>query len=195
MKKDVYNLSKPQESIWLTEQYFKDTNINRIITLADFSSKIDNIDFELLNAAINHTVRQNDNFQIRLFLENGNVKQYFEEFVPFKCEFNDISSLEEFIDEDAKRENVFNLLENPLYEFRLFRIKGTNTGGILANFHHIICDGFSTAICIRQIAEIYNAFINNLDLPLIDTEAFSYKNYLASEKDYIGSSKFEKDRD
>ena len=25
MKKDVYNLSKPQESIWLTEQYFKDT--------------------------------------------------------------------------------------------------------------------------------------------------------------------------
>lgn len=195
MKKDVYNLSKPQESIWLTEQYFKDTNINRIITLADFSSKIDNIDFELLNAAINHTVRQNDNFQIRLFLENGNVKQYFEEFVPFKCEFNEISSLEEFIDEDAKRENVFNLLENPLYEFRLFRIKGTNTGGILANFHHIICDGFSTAICIRQIAEIYNAFINNLDLPLIDTEAFSYKNYLASEKDYIGSSKFEKDRD
>ncbi|MCI8397713.1 MAG: AMP-binding protein [Clostridia bacterium] len=195
MKKDVYNLSKPQESIWLTEQYFKDTNINRIITLADFSSKIDNIDFELLNAAINHTVRQNDNFQIRLFLENGNVKQYFEEFVPFKCEFNDISSLEEFIDEDAKRENVFNLLENPLYEFRLFRIKGTNTGGILANFHHIICDGFSTAICVRQIAEIYNAFVNNLDLPLIDTETFSYKNYLASEKNYIDSSKFEKDRD
>ncbi len=195
MKKDVYNLSKPQESIWLTEQYFKDTNINRIITLADFSSKIDNIDFELLNAAINHTVRQNDNFQIRLFLENGNVKQYFEEFVPFKCEFNEISSLEEFIDEDAKRENVFNLLENPLYEFRLFRIKGTNTGGILANFHHIICDGFSTAICVRQIAEIYNAFVNNLDLPLIDTETFSYKNYLASEKDYIGSSKFEKDRE
>lgn len=195
MKKDVYNLSKPQESIWLTEQYFKDTNINRIITLADFSSKIDNIDFELLNAAINHTVRQNDNFQIRLFLENGNVKQYFEEFVPFKCEFNDISSLEEFIDEDAKRENVFNLFENPLYEFRLFRIKGTNTGGILANFHHIICDGFSTAICVRQIAEIYNAFVNNLDLPLIDTETFSYKNYLASEKDYIGSSKFEKDRE
>lgn len=195
MKKDVYNLSKPQESIWLTEQYFKHTNINRIITLADFSSKIDNIDFELLNAAINHTVRQNDNFQIRLFLEDGNVKQYFEEFKPFKCEFNEISSLEEFIDEDAKRENVFNLLESPLYEFRLFRIKGTNTGGILANFHHIICDGFSTAICVRQIAEFYNAFINNLDLPFIDSEDFSYKNYLASEKDYIGSGKFEKDRD
>lgn len=195
MKKDVYNLSKPQESIWLTEQYFKGSNINRIITLADFSSKIDNIDFELLNAAINHTVRQNDNFQIRLFLEEGNVKQYFEEFKPFKCELNEISSLDEFIAEDAKRENVFNLLESPLYEFRLFRIKGTNTGGILANFHHIICDGFSTAICIRQIAEFYNAFINNLDLPFIDSEDFSYKNYLASEKDYIGSSKFEKDRD
>ena len=80
MKKDVYGLSKPQESIWLTEQYFKNTNIIRLVTLADFSSKIDNLDFDLLNQAINNTVKYNDNFQILLFLDNGNVKQYFCDF-------------------------------------------------------------------------------------------------------------------
>lgn len=194
MKKDVYGLSKPQESIWLTEQYFKNTNINRLVTLADFSSKIDNLDFDLLNQAINNTVKYNDNFQIRLFLDNGNVKQYFCDFEKFDCEVCEISSLDDFIEADSRRLDVFNLFESPLYEFRLFKIKGTNTGGILANFHHIICDGFSASLCVRQIFESYDSLVKNNALPNLNPNQYSYKQYLESEKDYLSSSKFIKDK-
>lgn len=195
MKKDVYSLSKPQESIWLTEQYFKNTNINRVITLADFSTKVDNLDFNLLNKAINNTVKHNDSFQIRLFLENGNVKQYFCDFEEFNCEVCEISSLDDFIKEDSKRQNVFNLIDSPLYEFRLFKIKGTNTGGILANFHHIICDGFSTALCVRQIFESYNSLVSSNSLPDLNPNNYSYIKYLNSEKEYLESNKFLKDKE
>lgn len=194
-KKDVYGLSKPQESIWLTEQYFKNTNINRIICLADFSKRIDDLDFEILNKAINNTVKYNDNFQIRLFLENGNIKQYFCDFEEFNCEITEISSIEEFIEEDSKRQNVFNLFESPLYEFRLFKLKGTNTGGILANFHHTICDGYTTALCVRQIFESYKSLKENGSLPDLNPNQYSYIDYLNAEKEYLESNKFIKDKE
>lgn len=107
MKKDVYNLSKPQESIWLTEQYFKNTNINRLVTVADFSSKTGDIDFNLLKKAINNVIKNNDNFQIRLFLENGNIKQYFCDYEEVDPEIVEISSLDDFLEEDSRRLRSF----------------------------------------------------------------------------------------
>ena len=66
MKKDVYELSKPQEAIWLTEQYFKNTNINDISCYADFSEKTDNVDFDKLKKAINNKVI-NENIEQTIF--------------------------------------------------------------------------------------------------------------------------------
>jgi len=184
MKKDVYGLSRPQESIWLTEQYFKDDNINRIISLIDFSSKIKELDFELLNKALNNMVRQNDNFQIRLFLENGEVKQHFCEFEEFKCEVFEVNSAEEFAEQNSREQDVFNLIESPLYKFKLFRIKGTNTGGILSNIHHIICDGYATGLAMRQTYESYMSLVEKNELPDLNPEKYSYKEYLETEKEY-----------
>ena len=128
MKKDVYGLSKPQEAIWLTEQYFKNTNINRIISIADFSGKIDNIDFELLKKSINHVVKSNDGFQIRIILDNGIPKQYISDYEELDIPVVEINSVSEFINQDTDRQNIFNLVGGPLYEFTLFKIKGTHTG-------------------------------------------------------------------
>ncbi|MCI8519408.1 MAG: hypothetical protein HFJ51_04975 [Clostridia bacterium] len=194
MKKDVYDLSKPQESIWLTEQYFKDTNINRLVTVADFSRKLDNLDFDILNKAINNVVRYNDNFQIRLFLEDGNVKQYFCDYEEFNCEVVEVSSVSDFLEEDSRRHGVFSLFESPLYEVKLFKVKGTNTGGILANFHHIICDGFAATLFVRQIFESYVSLINSNTLPNLNPNNYSYIQYLEGEKEYLQSNKFIKDQ-
>lgn len=193
MKKDVYDLSKPQESIWLTEQYFKNTNINRIITVADFSEKFDTINFDFLKLAINNVIMHNDAFQIRLFLDNGSPKEYFCEYSEVNISIVEISSVDDFLADDSKRENVFNLLNSPLYEFKLYRILGTNTGGIIANFHHIICDSFSTSICIKQISECYNSLITTGNLPNLNPDNYSYIQYINSENEYKKSNKFEKD--
>ena len=194
MKKDVYNLSKPQESIWLTEQYFKNTNINRLVTIADFSKKIDNLNFDFLKQAINNVIKYNDNFQIRLFWENGNIKQYFCDYEEIEPEIVEISSLDNFLDEDSRRLGVFSLFESPLYEIKLFKYKGTNTGGILANFHHIICDGFAATLFIRQVFEGYTSLVNSNTLPNINPNNYSYIQYLESEQEYLQSNKFIKDK-
>ncbi len=194
MKKDVYDLSKPQESIWLTEQYFKNTNINRIICFADFSPKTDTVDFDILKKALNTMIKHNDVFQTRLFLDNGTIKQYFCDFKEFDFPIYEISSFDDFIKKECQRQNIFNLLENPLFEFKLFKLKGTNTGGLLANFHHIICDAITTAVAMRQVAEVYNSLISSGTLPEINPDNYSYIQYLDSEKEYVKSDKFLKDK-
>lgn len=194
MKKDVYGLSKPQESIWLTEQYFKNTNINRIVCFADFSPKTDTVDFDILKKAINTMLRHNDVFQTRLFLDNGTIKQYFCDFEEFDFPVYEISSFDDFVQEECQKQNTFNLLENPLFEFKIFRLKGTNTGGVLANFHHIICDAITTALSIRQVAEVYNSLISSGNLPELNPDNYSYIQYLNSEKEYVNSDKFIKDK-
>ena len=194
MKKDVYELSKPQEAIWLTEQYFKNTNINDISCYADFSTKTDNVDFDKLKKAINNTIKNNDVFQTRLFLEDGNVKQYFCDFKEVDFPIYEISSLDELTKEEAKTQASSNLLESPLYDFKLFKYKGTNTGGVLANFHHLISDATSASLTPRQFTECYNSLTQNNTMPDLNPDHYSYKQYLLSEKEYVNSAKFQKDK-
>ena len=154
------------------------------------------LDFDLLAKSINHLFKSNDAFQTRLFLENGEVKQYFCDFEEVKIPIYEITSIEDFIKEDAKRTNIYkNLIETPLYEFVLFKYKGTSSGGIILNFHHIICDAITAALSIRQISETYNSLVQGKGLPNINPDKFSYIQYLNSENEYISSDKFIKDRD
>lgn len=191
MKKDVYGLSKPQESIWLTEQYFKNTTINHIPCYVDFSTKTDMVDFDMLKKALNIMIEHNDAFQTRLFLENGTVKQYFCDFKEADFPIYEISSLDDFVKESS---HTFNLIESPLYEFKIFKYKGTNTGGVLANFHHIISDAISTALATRQFTQCYNSLVSGNSLATINPDNYSYIQYLDNEKEYLQSEKFQKDK-
>ena len=57
MKQEFFELSNPQNSIWLTEQFYTNTNINNICGVFNFNSQIDT---SLLSKAINILVKQND---------------------------------------------------------------------------------------------------------------------------------------
>ena len=75
--KKLYNLSAPQKSILLTEQFYSGSSINNIgggITVHEA------LDFDLLKKAIQNYVKYNDSFRIRLKQTSTGVKQYFEDF-------------------------------------------------------------------------------------------------------------------
>ena len=78
MNKELYDLTNPQKSIWLTEQFYKGTSVNNVCgtVLID-----EIIDFDHLLTAINIFIRDNDSFRIHIKIDkNGNVKQYFKDF-------------------------------------------------------------------------------------------------------------------
>ena len=70
--KNSYDLTAPQNSIWLTEQFYNNTNINNICASVTILKKVD---FSKLNKAINIFVENSDSFRIKLYIDNTVVKQ------------------------------------------------------------------------------------------------------------------------
>lgn len=78
-----------------------------------------------------------------------------------------------------------------LFEFKLFKLPN-GLGGFIVKAHHIISDAITFAITANTIAEIYYKLLSNEQL---EQKNFSYIDYIQSEKEYLASEKFKKDKD
>ncbi len=163
MKKDVYELTNPQKSIWYVEKMYSGTAINNIC--GSFLIK-EKTDLELLRQAINLFVKLNDSFQIRLFLEGSSPREYFTDFKDFDIEIIDIDNENDILEIEKNMVQIpFNLFESPLYTFKLFRMSN-GYGGFVVNAHHLISDAATFALIGSEIAKIYENLKNKEDIDL-----------------------------
>ena len=190
MEKKYYELTAPQKSIWLTEQYYKNTNINNVCGTF-YSDEI--LDFEILKKALNTFLQSNDSFRIKLHFTEDKVVQYFSDLenIDFKIidikNKNEQSTLEENI-----ASKVFTMLDSLLFEIVLFRYPD-NHGGFVINSHHLISDSWTNGIVANDVALIYSKIKNNESYE--KDKSLSYIEYIDSEKKYIQSNKFQKDKE
>src|SRR5262249_14639218 len=63
-------------------------------------------------------------------------------------------SLRAIVDEDARK--PFDLVDGPLIRVQLVRL-GAESHALLLTAHHIICDGWSVNVILRELATIYDA--------------------------------------
>ncbi len=188
MKKDVYELTNPQKSIWYMEETYSGSSINNVCGSLTINEKLDFVKFE---KAINLFLKYNDSLRIRLCLDGFVPKQYF-------CEHEDINF--EIIDvtDESDMYNVtknmaltpFKVIDSPLFDFKLFKYPKGN-GGLIANFHHLISDAASLAIIGSGIVSIYSKLKNNEDIS--NNDISSYIDFILSEREYLSSDKFIKD--
>ena len=77
----LYNLTSPQNAIYLTEEYASGSSVNLISgnVLID-----EEVNFDLLEKALNLFVQRNDAIRIRVCMENNKPKQYIQDYIPFK---------------------------------------------------------------------------------------------------------------
>lgn len=191
MKNEFYGLTNPQKSILLTEEFYKGTNINNICGTAI----IDNVlDFDLLKKAMYIFINNHDSFHFKLALDNNELKQYLDdspnsidiEIVDIDSK-NDISKIE-----NTMLNHVFDIYNGDLFCMKIFRLKDS-TGGFIVNVHHLFGDSWSLGILANDIVRIYSCLLNDEDVS--KNEDFSYLNYINSEKEYLVSDKFKKDKE
>ena len=192
MGKIFYDLTTPQKSIYLTEEYYKNTNINNIAGTMVINVPID---FDKFILAFKQFVRQNDGCRIKLTNNEQEVKQWVSSYEDFAVPIIDVSSNEEL---DTLTNNIvkeqFSLYNSLLFKFVVFRFPD-NHGGFIINMHHIISDSWTLGILVNEIMEIYAAFMENKEATFKDTSTYSYANYILSEQEYIKSDKYQKDKD
>ncbi len=189
MKQKYFGLTNPQKAIWLTEQFYKGQNINNICGTTSIDKVID---FDKLKEALNIFIRDNDSFRIRLRLdEDGNVKQYFKDFTPYKFEIIELASSNKLTELETSIVNThFNMFDNDLFIITLFRFPD-GKGGFVVNANHIIVDACAASLVASKIVNIYSSLISGTDNKEIPT---SYINYINSENTYLSSNKFLKDK-
>lgn len=189
MNKKMYDLTAPQKSIWLTEQYFTNSNINNICGTAIVSKLLD---FDLLKKAINNVIEMNDIFNLHFVEDNGNLKQYFEKLESKQIEIVELDSKDDISALEQKLlSKVYNINED-LYDFKIFRVNNSEICGYMLNIHHIKSDAFTLGLCCKKIMQEYIALSNNQ--PSEKNEKATYENYINSEIEYLNSKKYETDK-
>ncbi|MBO5413147.1 MAG: amino acid adenylation domain-containing protein [Clostridia bacterium] len=189
--KELYNLTNPQKSIWVTEEFYKGTSIENIVGIARFSEIVN---FEKLKEAINIFVKTNDSFRLKFIRENNEVKQFIYDFAPFSFEIVNVKN-----DKDVKKlEEEFAKTPLEVFDSYLFRSKlftfEDGHGGFLLCMHHLIVDAWAAGLVISKIIDIYDALLEGT-FSLENFASPSYVDYIESEQKYMQSAKFEKDKE
>lgn len=189
MSENIYDLTNPQKSIWLTGEFYKGTSIENITGSVIISQ---NVDFDALTKAINLFVKKNDSFRLKFILKDGIAMQYVDDFTEFNIDIISVQT-----DKDVKSieremcDTPFNTLDNFLFDFKLFKFPDGH-GGFIINAHHLISDAWTAGLVVNEIMDYYESIIKNEKIS--DELNPSYIEYINSEKEYLNSEKFKKDK-
>ena len=185
-----YDLTIPQKSIYLTEEYATGSSVNLIGGNIIIDEPV-NLDF--LEKALNIFVKKNDAIRIRIHMENNKPMQYIIPYEPFTVRQVFIKSKKDLEDLSLQAVNKkFNFFDSKLFWFTLFKFED-NTGGLIVTFHHIISDAWTMSLFVDQVMDIYSKLIAG---EIIDeSENNSYLDFAKSEQDYLHTPRFQKDKE
>lgn len=187
----LYPLTYSQKSIWYTEKIYPETSLG--IVAGTFRFK-DNIDYTVLEKAINIFVKNNEALRTRIVEENGEVNQYYAPYEPFDVELKDFSNADSNVLYDWEVEQTripFKLVNSQLFEFTMMKVSD-NEGGYLIKMHHLISDAWSMTIVGNSIMSNYLAILNNTEY---DIDKPTYAEYIKNYDEYKNSEKFKKDHE
>lgn len=184
----MYDLTNPQNNIWLIEQHYSNTNVGNIVGILNFQREID---ISILIQAVNLLIKNNEGLRIKIKNEIDSLKQYVDLYNKFdipiiKLEKNKV---EEYINKFSKV--PFNLTDNKLYTFEILKIN--NEVRLLSKFHHIITDAWSLSLIASEIVDIYIKLEENQSNLIYDYP--SYIDIIEEEKKYLTSDKYFKDQE
>ena len=185
---EMFELTNPQKSIWVMEQFYKGTNINNICATLTINEEVD---IEKLKKAINIFIKNNKSFGLNFKIVEGEIKQYFTKIEEIQFDLVRLKNKED-VHELGKQtaEEIFNVEDKHLFKFKVFLLEN-GYGGFLAMTHHIISDATTMSLIAKEIVDIYCKLINGEQ---IQEKKYSYKENILDEKEYLKSQRFIKDR-
>jgi len=128
------------------------------------------LEISALAAALDEVIRRHEALRTRFAEEDGAPVQIVEPPAPFPLPVADLSGLAE-PEEEARREacaearRPFDLAQGPVARGLVLRLDGRRH--VLAlTFHHIVADGWSVGLLVREVAVLYAAFREGRPSPL-----------------------------
>ena len=191
MMNNYLSLTYPQKGIWYMEKLHTGTTMWNLPYSVKFREELDYI---LLERAINITIEKNDALRLRFKEIEGEPEQYVTPYKEEKIDFFDFTgkTYEEKEWITKKSQIHFNLIKDNLFYFALMNFS-EGERGFFINVHHIVADGGSVAIIIQQIMDSYYSLKEGKSIS--HEKKPSYIDFIDIEYDYLKSESAEKDRE
>lgn len=185
-------LTEAQKRIWYTQMLHPDStmfNIGGIVTIQG------EVDTTTLKEAICAYILDNDAFQIRITMVNNTPMQYFSQDQEVSVGYRDFSDCDDAEQFDRwykdKAATPFSLVNEPLYEFVIFKMSDQKYGYFI-KVHHVIGDGWSMKIMTDGISSLYES--KKRGQVFTDRPLMQYRDCIVKDLGYICSDKYECDK-
>ncbi|MBL1210748.1 condensation domain-containing protein [Geminocystis sp. GBBB08] len=175
-----FSLSNLQQGILFHSLYEENKGLYVEQIVGDLTEKIDR---DLFTQTWQQIINRHDILRTSFIWENvEQPQQIINEVINFNLNTQDWSHLslekiqqkfEQFLKED--REKGFNLQQAPLMNLSLFKLE-ENHYKMLWTFHHILLDGRSFTLILKEVFNLYSAKLNQENLNL--SEPIPYQNYI-----------------
>jgi amino acid adenylation domain-containing protein/non-ribosomal peptide synthase protein (TIGR01720 family) len=184
----VHPMSWAQERLWFLDQMEPGNAFYNIPAASLISARID---VPTLERAFSEVVRRHEALRTVFRLVDGEPRQIVLEPYDLRIEMGDIRGPHgEAADEETIRQTItregarpFDLAQGPLVRVHLIRVSDADYA-LLVNVHHIVTDGWSMPIVMREMDELYEAYRRGLPYPLRELEV-QYPDYSAWQREFL----------
>lgn len=191
---EYYPLTQAQYRIWSSQMIYPDSSMFNIGGTIQFEG---NTNIIALKKAIILFVNRHEAFRLRLKEINAIPYQYITsdsylesdiDFIDFSYSVNSEKEFNLWKDDISRKK--FPIYENRLFDFYIYRIS-LQKAGYLIKMHHIMADGWSMQILIKDICENYENIVNQNVFQYFDQPQFLEN--IEREKKYLKSEKYVRD--
>lgn len=187
-------MSFVQRRLWFLDQLEPGSSTYNIPSLHRFEGELH---VAALEASLNALIKRHETLRTHFELEKDDPVQVITPALKISLLVDDLASLP---DEERELElqkriqsesnTPFNLAQGPLLRARLFKL-ATQTYVLAFTLHHIIFDGWSMDVLIRELSVLYDAYSQGKPSPL-PALPVQYADYTAWQHDWLQGEKLKK---
>jgi tyrocidine synthetase III len=180
-----YPLSSAQKRLWILSQFEEGSVAYNMPGVYVFEGELN---YDALEFAFDTLIARHEILRT-VFRENehGQVRQYVNtvDRSGFKIDFRDLRNEQADVDAliQAVASQPFDLSAGALLRASLFQVDNSKWIFIYV-MHHIVSDGWSMDILLKELLVFYNSFLNGASNPLPDLR-IQYKDYAAWQQDQL----------
>lgn len=191
---DFYDVSFAQRRLWFLDQLVSGNPFYNMPTAVKI---IGNLDNEILERSLNHIIKRHEVLRTVFSDINGKPVQVMLSELQIPLIYRDLSQLaveeknarlEEYLNEEALRS--FDLKQGPLLRASLYKMDDFEY--IMAvTMHHIVSDGWSLGIFVKEICMVYDTLINGREI-LLPKLPIQYVDFTMWQKEWFTGELYEK---
>ena len=181
-------LSHAQEQLWFLNQLLPSSSAYNVAIRLDIRGALDR---DVLQRSFDAVVAKQEVLRTTFHSVQGAPQAVLGPAAPFKLPFELLDADADVIPAALREASIpFDIAVGPLLRARLFGLVGGQRHVLVLTMHHIVTDGWSFRVLLRDLGRIYRAFERGEPTPL-DELSVQYADYAQWQREHLRGPDFD----